>query len=484
MPFPLVHTLPALSTMSDVFSWQRCIFCQKSIRGVNLSCPANSKRSDVGLGYKTLANTISKLKECNQIPPTLNIHVLDEGDGIEATCLRNKACWHSCCKSKVLHPTAVERLLKNVECGRNDDTVAEMECDSDEEIPAKVRITRGLSGSQSVYLSTVCYFCEKGGSDLRQVMTTKVDERVRKCAHLLADSLLLGKLSAGDMIATEAKYHPGCLLALYDRASRIQNNTSLLTDSRSNAFCHFNLESLALAEIISYIEEVKLSETIPCVFKLSELVKLYTENLSHYDMPPSNKIHPSRFKERLLNSCPYLTATNHNREVFISYKEDVGAALHEMRESSDTEAVHMLHTVKLLRNAIFSSTYKFSGCFESDCQSQSIPTPLLMFINMLLEGPEGVQYFNNQPALSVSQLIIFNSFKQRRQHQSVSNKQMSALSVTHSARQEMPLPLYLGVMLHSATRKKKLVDKCCQLGLCLSGNFLLVNMSAKEPRTT
>ena len=100
-------------------------------------------------------------------------------------------------------------------------TVTEMEYDSDEEIPAKVRITRGLSGSQSVYLSTVCFFCEKGGSDLRQVMTTKVDERVRKCAHLLADSLLLGKLSAGDMIATEAKYHPGCLLALYDRASHV-----------------------------------------------------------------------------------------------------------------------------------------------------------------------------------------------------------------------------------------------------------------------
>jgi len=43
------------------------------------------------------------------------------------------------------------------------------------------------------------------GSDLRQVMTYEVDKRVRQCAALLEDHLLIGKLNIiGDMIANEA----------------------------------------------------------------------------------------------------------------------------------------------------------------------------------------------------------------------------------------------------------------------------------------
>jgi len=59
----------------------------------------------------------------------------------------------------------------------------------------------------------------------------------------------LGKLAAGDMRATEAKYHPRCLVALYERASRMQTY---------NAACDtFSVQSLALAEVIAFIEDAK-----------------------------------------------------------------------------------------------------------------------------------------------------------------------------------------------------------------------------------
>ena len=67
-----------------------------------------------------------------------------------------------------------------------------------------------------------CFFCEKGEetgqSDGRlwQVGTFAVDTRVRECASLLDDFRLLSKLSEGDMIATEAWYHTGCLVAYYN----------------------------------------------------------------------------------------------------------------------------------------------------------------------------------------------------------------------------------------------------------------------------
>jgi hypothetical protein len=45
-----------------------------------------------------------------------------------------------------------------------------------------------------------------------------VDARVREYATALQDQKLLAKLSEGDLVAIEAKYHPACLVLLYNRA--------------------------------------------------------------------------------------------------------------------------------------------------------------------------------------------------------------------------------------------------------------------------
>ena len=46
-------------------------------------------------------------------------------------------------------------------------------------------------------------------------------------------------------------------------------------------------------------------------------------------------------------------------------------------------------------------------------------------------------------------------------------------SVRHPIACETPLPIYVGLMLHSATWKKKLVDRCCKLSLSISYNRVL-----------
>jgi len=64
----------------------------------------------------------------------------------------------------------------------------------------------------------------------------------------LQDTVLLAKPSAGDMIAIEPKYHKSCLTALYNRiraaASSISGNDQ-----------HKNLDSIALAELVAYMED-------------------------------------------------------------------------------------------------------------------------------------------------------------------------------------------------------------------------------------
>ncbi len=67
-----------------------------------------------------------------------------------------------------------------------------------------------------------CFFCGQGaGTDgLHDVTTLQVYKHVRECAKLTGNTMLLGKLSLGDMVALEAKYHSKCLLALYNHARK------------------------------------------------------------------------------------------------------------------------------------------------------------------------------------------------------------------------------------------------------------------------
>ncbi|KAK6175969.1 hypothetical protein SNE40_014341 [Patella caerulea] len=83
--------------------------------------------------------------------------------------------------------------------------------DSDEggrsKIPRKVQETK----------TQECFLCETEGGKLREAATMQVNKRINECAKTLCDRKLLAKLSAGDVIAQEVKYHPGCLVALYNR---------------------------------------------------------------------------------------------------------------------------------------------------------------------------------------------------------------------------------------------------------------------------
>ena len=63
------------------------------------------------------------------------------------------------------------------------------------------------------------FFC-----GLHEASTFQIDRRVRESAALLGDTLLLARLSMGDMVALEAKYHAKCLLALYNRARKVKTD--------------------------------------------------------------------------------------------------------------------------------------------------------------------------------------------------------------------------------------------------------------------
>ena len=100
--------------------------------------------------------------------------------------------------------------------------------------------------------------------------------------------------------------------------------------------------------------------------------------------------------------------------------------------------------------------FQFSGEFPLKCQENSIPTTLTTFISMLLNGPD-VQLQDNQESqacLTISQLVCFN----------IKSRRPSSESHWHFKDRQTPLPLYIGLNIHTQTRSKKILNGLHKLG--------------------
>ena len=71
---------------------------------------------------------------------------------------------------------------------------------------------------------------------------------MRRCTHILNDSLLHAKLQGGDLIAQDAKCNCYCLTNIYRKASNIQLEGHFTNDERK-------LHGIAFGRVISFIEE-------------------------------------------------------------------------------------------------------------------------------------------------------------------------------------------------------------------------------------
>ena len=77
-------------------------------------------------------------------------------------------------------------------------------------------------------------------------------KKVSECACELQDTALLAKLAAGDMIATESKYHNRCLCALFNRAR--------LAHPMDNDGVEACMHGIAFAELVVFLENASSDE--------------------------------------------------------------------------------------------------------------------------------------------------------------------------------------------------------------------------------
>lgn len=434
-------------------NWELCVLCQ----GPNtdeLQCPARSLRQDVGAGYRSLAEDLTRLHELGELPPNLNLAIIDNGQGLASSLFANKAQWHKSCRAKY-NKTKIMRAEKRK---LSEETVLK-------DVDSSCRYMRSKSDTGKEH--DVCFFCDEdaGLEGLHEATTLeRVDQSVRNSAYLLQDSKLLAKLSAGDMVALEAKYHLHCLASLYNRSRAVKDKMEPRSDDKAA------LHSIVFAELVSYVDDARTDTSVAPVFKLAELANLYTSRLEQLGFKPNQRIHTTRLKEKLLSHFPDLKAHNQGRDVLLMFDQDIGDAMRKACEQdNDSDAIHLAKAAQIVRREMFAGQTSFTGSFNVKCQ-ESVPETLIALIRMILEGPN-IKDQGDMPAiqeaLTISQLLVFNSVKHAR-HAGTKTQ-----SVRHSQSQETPLTVYTGLLLHAETRKRDLVDKFHDLGMSVSYDRVL-----------
>ena len=261
------------------------------------------------------------------------------------------------------------------------------------------------------------------------------------------------------------------LVSLYNKAKI--NRTESGRDRTDKMF-----QGIAVAELLSCIEETRTEFTISIpVFKLADLAKLYTSRLKQLGVNISGRIHTTDLKNRILSNFPNMQAHRQGRDIMLAFNKDIGLALQRVSESDfDEEAIILPKVAKIVRRDLSNTKYTFDGTFKKQCQKKSVPQSLLSLVNMIIDGSNIKVNSDNvtepQAALTISQLLQFNSSFRCPSSVTVPT------STYHSTEREPPLMLYLGLLLHAKTRKRGLIDKLYDLGLCLSYDRILAISTA------
>lgn len=297
-------SLPGTSTSNLTLDetktdWEKCIFCQSDTSDT-LQCPENSKRKDKGVGYKTVAEKISEFHELGALPPHIQIERLNNGEGICATLQQNSAKWHNSCRLK-FNETELKRARKR------------KRPESSHDIYCREKFTRSSSSSGSQRNQDLCLFCDTEGSDvspLRNASTFGLDRKLRDIALKLEDEKLLAKLSPGDIIAVEVKYHAKCLIGLYNKARA--------TDQKSPDIKRELAVSTTFAELVAYIEDMREdSDNVP-VFKVAELMKLFDERMKQKGFTDFTS-HSTRLRQKLQSYFPNLNDYKQGRDILLVF---------------------------------------------------------------------------------------------------------------------------------------------------------------------
>ena len=171
---------------------------------------------------------------------------------------------------------------------------------------------------------------------------------------------------------------------------------------------------IALVELIGYIEERKMSEKdVAPIFKLTDLLQLYTDRLIELGVDVTGRIHSTDLKNRILANVPGLNAYKQGRDVMLSFYDDIGHVLRDAcLDDADDEAICLAKAAHIIRREMLEIHTSFEGSFPVGCQEDAVPKSFVALISMVMDGPNIKKKDTDevrQATLSLAQLLEYNT---------------------------------------------------------------------------
>ena len=288
-------------------------------------------------------------------------------------------------------------------------------------------------------------------------MTMQVNKRINECAKTISDKKLLAKLSAGDVIAQELKYHPACLVALYNK-----EGAYLKAKEQEKAQEHWKeAYPIAFSKLVTYISEMKNASDSrdPLIFKLADLTTLYKQRLEQLGVE-SPDVHSTRLKDQLLFHIPKMQDHRKGRDGLLAFEDDVGSILSQ--SSKYCEAIHLSKAAEIIRRDMLHHKSNFSSTFHGTGLQRAAPPSLLQFVCMIEHGADTksqIQHGASKPDLSISQLLQYNCFAKYKEGTDVHR---------HSKDRETPFAVYMGLYVFATIRKRQIIEMLHENGLSIS----------------
>jgi hypothetical protein len=427
--------------MEMPIDWKKCIICQQTTQE-HLKCPLNSHGSPEAdrQTYLSFLQNVQSFRQVNALPMEINF-----GENIDVECLcSNHGSWHKSCHLKF----SVSKVKKAQER-------ADRKRKNKEEVPAPTYTKRQATHQANAQ----CLFCKEGDDrdKLRCFSVLETDKSIRQMALKLQYFELLGRMSEGDLIAIEAKYHLKCLMGLKNRYRSLMAQKTQDTEEEDEKMD----ESVAFVELIEYIEGC--SESGSHMFKLADLSSLYVQRLETLGIKKT--INKTRLKNALLEHFKgSLQEQTDGRNTVLVFQEGISCLLKDALKQRDfsADAEILAKAARIVRKDMFlHKGFNFSGCFPMERQLH-LPSSLRSLVSMILNGLDIKDHDKpeKQAFLTVCETIFFNAKKR--------SCKTKTGQTRHSASREPPLPLYVGLSIHSATRSKTLIEKLYQMGVSVS----------------
>ena len=203
--------------------WTKCIICGD---GGELKCPAKSLQGNAHDVYQTFLNLVSEFSMLGELPTSIefNIQEFETKELVE-----NMAKWHKICHLKFARSKLDRAKKRQAEHGTQELGTS--------------RKSRRSDGPKEA-----CIFCDHTSGPLHECSTFQFNQNLKDMATAMHDTVLLGKLCSGDVIAQESKYHFECLTAFRNRyRSSIRRTSNRDTNEERQL-----LEARCFAELVSH----------------------------------------------------------------------------------------------------------------------------------------------------------------------------------------------------------------------------------------